>query len=94
MAGDKTVLRISRLVVETGRDADGREVARAIEMELRRLATEAGNDVRPRRGGRVELPGGTLELPAGTPAREIGGHVAQRIWQAGRRAARDEETSR
>ena len=92
MAGDKTVVRIGRLVVESGRDADGREVARAIEKELRRLATGPESDLRARHGGRVEVPGESLELPTGTPAREIGSSVARTIWETGRRAARKKES--
>ena len=92
MAADKTVVRIGRLVVESGRDADGREVARAIEAELRRLAGGPAGDLQGHRGGRVEVSGESIELPTATPVREIGNSVARTIWEKGRQAARKKES--
>ena len=87
MAGRKTKVRIGRLVVETGRDADGREVARAIETELRRLAAEprgGGSSAR----GRIEAEDQAIDVPTGTPAHEIGNTVARTIWQTARKEER------
>lgn len=85
MADKKTSVRIGRLVVETGRDADGREVARAIEAELRRLAGGSDGRAPARGGGRVEAGSRAIELPGGTPMRDIGGSVARKIWQVARK---------
>ena len=84
-------MRISRLVVEAGSEAEGREVARAIRAELERQGAGDGAGPPPRRGGRVDAPGTSLELPAGSPASEIGASVARAVWQTGRQAARDKE---